>query len=57
MITVIFAYRIRPHVKNVSWLRRTQYISTEITRYNPQNFENVEAKVGVNIKKSFKVSN
>jgi len=42
------------HAKVVSWLHRTQYISTEGTRYNPQNFENLETKAAVNIKKAFK---
>jgi RNA polymerase II-associated factor 1 len=45
--------RSRQHAKCVSWLRRSEYISTEQTRFQPQNMEKVEAKVGYNVKKSF----
>lgn len=45
--------RSRHHAKNVSWLRRSEYISTEQTRFQPQSMEKVEAKVGYNIKKIF----
>ncbi|XP_014296655.1 RNA polymerase II-associated factor 1 homolog [Microplitis demolitor] len=34
------------HAKSVSWLRRTEYISTETTRFQPQNADKMEAKVG-----------
>ncbi|XP_077299495.1 RNA polymerase II-associated factor 1-like protein antimeros [Arctopsyche grandis] len=44
--------RSRHHAKSVSWLRRSEYISTEQTRFNPQSMEKVEAKVGYNVKKS-----
>lgn len=48
--------RSRHHAKSVSWLRRTEYISTEQTRFQPQTTsDKVEAKVGHNIKKHFKV--
>lgn len=47
--------RSRHHAKSVSWLRRTEYISTEQTRFQPQTIEKVEAKVGFNINKNFKV--
>lgn len=46
--------RSRHHAKSVSWLRRTEYISTEQTRFQPQTIEKVEAKVGYSIKKSLK---
>ncbi|KAL1131649.1 hypothetical protein AAG570_011262, partial [Ranatra chinensis] len=46
--------RSRHHSLNVSWLRRTEYISTEQTRYQPQNIDKVEAKVGYSIKQSLK---
>lgn len=45
--------RSRHHAKSVSWLRRTEYISTEQTRFQPQTMDKVEAKVGFSIKKSF----
>jgi len=35
-------------------LRRTEYISTEQTRFQPQTIDKVEAKVGYSIKKSLK---
>lgn len=44
--------RSRHHAKSVSWLRRTEYISTEQTRFQPQTMDKVEAKVGYSIKKS-----
>ena len=48
--------RSRHHARSVSWLRRTEYISTEQTRFQPQTTsDKVEAKVGHNIKKFFKV--
>ena len=48
--------RSRHHARSVSWLRRTEYISTEQTRFQPQTTsDKVEAKVGHNIKKHFKV--
>ncbi|XP_072756643.1 RNA polymerase II-associated factor 1 homolog [Anoplolepis gracilipes] len=46
--------RSRHHAKSVSWLRRTEYISTESTRFQPQTADKVEAKVGYSIKKNFK---
>lgn len=33
--------RSRHHAKNVSWLRRSEYISTEQTRFQPQSMEKV----------------
>ncbi|ENN83173.1 hypothetical protein YQE_00467, partial [Dendroctonus ponderosae] len=45
--------RSRHHAKSVSWLRRTEYISTEQTRFQPQTMDKVEPKVGFSIKKSF----
>lgn len=45
--------RSRHHAKSVSWLRKSEYISTEQTRFQPQNMEKVEAKVGYNVRKSF----
>lgn len=42
------------HSRNVSWLRRTEYISTEQTRFQPQLIDKVEAKVGYSIKKKLK---
>ncbi|KAF6204813.1 hypothetical protein GE061_018975 [Apolygus lucorum] len=44
--------RSRHHSRSVSWLRRTEYISTEQTRFQPQTMDKVEAKVGYSIKKS-----
>ncbi|XP_060523486.1 RNA polymerase II-associated factor 1 homolog [Cylas formicarius] len=44
--------RSRHHAKSVSWLRRTEYISTEQTRFQPQTMDKVEAKVGFSIKKA-----
>lgn len=38
--------RSRHHHVNVSWLRRTEYISTEPTRFQPQTMEKIEATVG-----------
>ena len=48
--------RSRHHARSVSWLRRTEYISTEQTRFQPQTMDKVEAKVGYSIKKNFKAS-
>lgn len=31
--------RSKQHAKSVSWLRRSEYISTEQTRFQPQNME------------------
>lgn len=45
--------RSRYHAKSVSWLRKSEYISTEQTRFQPQTMEKVEAKVGYNVRKSF----
>ena len=45
------------HAKNVSWLRRTEYISTEATRFQPMTIDKVEAKVGYSIKKTLKEDN
>lgn len=42
--------RSRHHAKSVSWLRKSEYISTEQTRFQPQNMEKAEAKVGYNVK-------
>jgi len=52
---VLIFYRSRHHAKPVSWLRRTEYISTEQTRFQPQSMDKVEAKVGFSIKKELKV--
>ncbi|KAK4303625.1 hypothetical protein Pmani_024384 [Petrolisthes manimaculis] len=40
------AKRSRHHHVNVPWLRRTEYISTEPTRFQPQTNEKIEATVG-----------
>lgn len=40
------AKRSRHHHVNVSWLRRTEYISTEPARFQPQTNEKIEATVG-----------
>ncbi|KAL1395700.1 hypothetical protein pipiens_011057 [Culex pipiens pipiens] len=42
------------HAKSVSWLRKSEYISTEQTRFQPQTMEKVEAKVGFNVKQSLR---
>jgi len=39
---------------SVSWLRRTEYISTEPTRFQPQTMEKIEATVGYAAKKKKK---
>lgn len=44
--------RSKHHAKSVSWLRRTEYISTEQTRFQSQTVEKVEARVGYNVKKT-----
>lgn len=46
--------RSKQHAKSVSWLRRSEYISTEQTRFQPQNMEKAEAKVGFNVKNSLR---
>lgn len=46
--------RSRHHAKSVSWLRKSEYISTEQTRFQPQNVEKVEAKVGYNVKNTLR---
>lgn len=33
--------RSRHHARSVSWLRRTEYISTEQTRFQPQTMDKV----------------
>lgn len=38
--------RSRHHAKNVSWLRRSEYISTEQTRFQPQSMEKVSVILG-----------
>ncbi|KAB7502758.1 RNA polymerase II-associated factor 1-like protein, partial [Armadillidium nasatum] len=48
------AKRSRHHHVNVSWLRRTEYISTESTRYQPQTMEKIEATVGYATKRKIK---
>ncbi|GAB6021719.1 RNA polymerase-associated factor [Chamberlinius hualienensis] len=45
--------RSRHHAKSVSWLRRTEYISTELTRFQASSEKN-ETKVGYNVKRFFK---
>lgn len=52
-----FQQRKAQHAKNVSWLRRTEYISTEATRFQPMTIEKVEAKVGYSMKKALKEEN
>lgn len=44
--------RSKQHKTSVSWLRRSEYISTEQTRFQPQSIEKHECKVGANLKKS-----
>lgn len=39
--------RSRHHAKNVSWLRRSEYISTEQTRFQPQSMEKVSFLFGI----------
>ncbi|XP_013385685.1 RNA polymerase II-associated factor 1 homolog [Lingula anatina] len=45
--------RSRHHNKTVSWLRKTEYISTEYNRFTP-NADRPEMRVGYNIKKLLK---
>lgn len=42
--------RARQHNKHVSWLRKTEYISSEYNRFTSSG-ENVETRVGYNVKK------
>ncbi|XP_065833268.1 RNA polymerase II-associated factor 1 homolog isoform X2 [Oscarella lobularis] len=44
--------RSRQHAKSVSWLRKTEYISTEYNRFQTSN-ETPETKLGYNVKKMF----
>lgn len=44
--------RSRQHNKSVSWLRKTEYISTEYNRFQTSN-EQMETKVGYVMKKKF----
>lgn len=44
--------RSKTHAKNISWFRRSEYISSENTRFKPQCTQNIESKVGANLKKS-----
>lgn len=37
--------RSRHHAKSVSWLRRSEYISTEQTRFQPQSMEKVRKMI------------
>lgn len=53
-LTPTDSVRSRQHSRTVSWLRKSEYISTEQTRFQPQNLENIEAKVGYNVKKSLR---
>ncbi|XP_030373723.1 RNA polymerase II-associated factor 1 homolog [Scaptodrosophila lebanonensis] len=53
-LTQTDSVRSRQHSRTVSWLRKSEYISTEQTRFQPQNLENIEAKVGYNVKKSLR---
>lgn len=46
--------RSKQHARPVSWLRKSEYISTEQTRFQPQSIEKIEAKVGYNVKKSLR---
>ena len=39
------------HAKNLSWMRRPDYISTEQTRFQPTTIEKVESKVGFAVRK------
>lgn len=41
--------RSRHHAKSVSWLRRSEYISTEQTRFQPQSMEKVNIQITINI--------
>ena len=52
-----YVCRSARHAIPVSWLRRTEYISTEATRFQPTTMDKVEAKVGFSIKKTFKEDN
>ncbi len=49
----LFFFRSKRHNKNVSWLRKTEYISTEYNRFTPLA-NKAESRVGFNIKKYFK---
>ena len=39
------------HAKNLSWMRRPDYISTEQTRFQPTTIEKIESKVGFAVRK------
>lgn len=47
--------RSRHHAKNVSWLRRSEYISTEQTRFQPQSMEKVSVILGTQKKKYHRI--
>ena len=57
MLNFLLVISSARHAKNVSWLRRTEYISTEATRFQPMTIEKVEAKVGYSMKKALKEEN
>ena len=43
--------RSQRHAKNISWMRRPDYISTEQTRYQPTTIEKIESRVGFAVRK------
>jgi len=45
--------RSKQHARNISWLRRTEYISSELGRYGLSN-DKAEIKIGAQIKKLMK---
>ena len=47
-LTIVDDFR---HAKNLSWMRRPDYISTEQTRFQPTTIEKVESKVGFAVRK------
>jgi RNA polymerase II-associated factor 1 len=43
--------RSKQHAKELSWMRRPDYISTEQTRYQPTTIEKIESRVGYAVRK------
>ena len=49
----VFFGRSKRHNTTVSWLRKTEYISTEYNRFSHKS-DKVESRIGHNLKKMFK---
>ena len=49
--------RSQRHAKNISWMRRPDYISTEQTRYQPTTIEKIESRIGYAVRKKGETDN